>query len=297
MTSRTLSAAPELARRSAPRGALGEFWRRLRRARFGLVGLILAALIVVVALAAPALAPHPPGRQNIRAVLQAPSATYPLGTDELGRDVLSRVLYGAQVSLLVGLLATAISLGVGVPAGLLSGYAGGWVDTVVMRLMDALLAFPALVLALGITAVLGPSLQNVMIAVGVVGVPNFARLTRGQVLALRRVEFVEAARTIGAGDLRIAVRHILPNTLAVAIIQASLGIATAILAEAGLSFLGLGIQPPTPSWGSMLNTARGYLQRAPWTAIGPGVAIFLAVLAFNLLGDAVRDALDPRLKE
>jgi peptide/nickel transport system permease protein len=297
MTSGAVGRLPAIMERAAPSSGPAVFWRRLRRARFGTVGLALALLLVLVAVAGPWLAPLSPNRQDIRQLLQGPSPAHWLGTDDLGRDVLSRVLYGAQVSLLVGLLATGISLAIGVPAGLISGYAGGWVDTVVMRIMDALLAFPAIVLALGITAMLGPSLQNVMIAVGIVGVPNFARLIRGQVLALRRVEFVAAARTVGAGDLRIVVRHILPNTIAVAIIQASLGVATAILAEAGLSFLGLGVQPPTPSWGSMIKASTGYLERAPWMAIGPGVAIFVAVLAYNLLGDAVRDALDPRLKE
>lgn len=253
-------------------------------------------LVIVSAILAPIIAPYPPNQQNIRELLQGPSTDHFLGTDELGRDTLSRVIYGSRISLLVGIIAVGISLLIGVALGLVSGYARGMTDAVIMRIMDGLLAFPTLVLALAITAMLGPSLNNVMIAIGITGIPDFARLVRGQVLALRDLEYVQAARSVGAHRMRIMTKHILPNTMAPIIVQTSLAIPAAILAEAGLSFLGLGVQPPTASWGSMLNIARGYMQHSPWLAIAPGVAIFVTVLAFNFLGDALRDTLDPRLR-
>ena len=262
----------------------------------GVVSLVAVGVLTLLALLGPALAPFDPTEQVLDRMLESPGRTHWLGTDDLGRDILSRVLYGARVSLGVGVLAVALSLGLGVVLGLVSGYHAGWLDSVIMRVMDGLLAFPSIVLALAITAALGPSLRNAMIAIGVIGIPGFARLVRGQVLALRSQEFVEAARALGAGDRRIVVRHIVPGTVAVVVIHASLRLAFAVLTEAGLSFLGLGAQPPTPSWGAMLNTGREYLEMAPWLSLAPGAAIFLTTLSFNFLGDAVRDVLDPRLR-
>jgi len=273
------------------------FLRRLKRGKLARVGAGIVAIVLFTAAFSPYLAPYDPTYQELIDLLQNPNSTYLLGTDDLGRDILSRIIYGARVSVQVGVIAVTISLVIGVAIGLLSGYHGGILDNVIMRVMDALLAFPALVLALAITAVLGPSLTNVMIAIGVVGVPSYARLVRGQVLSVKGWEFVQAARTIGVKDFHIMMRHIFPNVTAPIIVQASLNIATAILSEAGLSFLGLGVQPPTPSWGSMLNEGRGYIEIAPWMTIAPGTAIFLTVLGFNFLGDGIRDALDPRLKE
>jgi peptide/nickel transport system permease protein len=273
-----------------------QFVRRLARSRLAAVGGVIVALVVLAALGAGVLAPYSPTQQDIRNILRPPAAGHLLGTDELGRDTLTRVLYGAQASLEVGIIAVGISLLVGSALGLLAGYLRGMADATTMRVMDGLLALPTLVLALAITAMLGPSLNNAMLAIGVTGVPVFARLVRGQVLSLRELEYVQAARSLGAGDARIMLGHILPNVLGPIVVQASLAMPTAILAEAGLSFLGLGIQPPTPSWGAMLNTAKGYLQQDPWLAVAPGTAIFVTVLGFNFLGDAVRDALDPRLR-
>jgi peptide/nickel transport system permease protein len=289
------SATTELAVRSS---ASADPAARVRRrwGRMGVVSLIAVGVLMLLALLGPSLAPFDPTEQVLDRMLESPGRTHWLGTDDLGRDILSRVLYGARVSLGVGVLAVALSLGPGVVLGLVSGYHAGWLDSVIMRGMDGLLAFPSIVLALAITAALGPSLRNAMIAIGVIGIPGFARLVRGQVLALRSQEFVEAARALGAGDRRIVVRHIVPGTVAVVVIHASLRLAFAVLTEAGLSFLGLGAQPPTPSWGAMLNTGREYLEMAPWLSLAPGAAIFLTTLSFNFLGDAVRDVLDPRLR-
>jgi peptide/nickel transport system permease protein len=286
-------AAP--ARRPSNQTGFLAFCRRLWKVRLAAVGLTIVALLVICALTAPWISPYEPNRQRLLDALQAPSAQHLLGTDENGRDVLSRILYGTQVSLAAGLFSVTIALSLGVTIGLVSGYFGGRVDNVLMRCMDALLAFPTLVLALAITATLGPGLRNAMIAIGIVGTPIFARLTRGQVLSVREREMVEAARTIGASHVRIMVKHILPNVMGPLIVQISLSVAVAILAEATLSFLGLGVQPPQPSWGSMVSRGKDYLDLAPWLAFAPGGAILLAVLGFNFVGDAVRDALDPRL--
>ena len=271
------------------------FFRRLRRTRLAAVGVGIVGVVVACAILAPVLSPYDPNRQRLLEALQGPSAAHLLGTDENGRDVLSRVLYGARVSLAAGVFSVGIAVTLGVASGLISGYFAGRVDNVIMRGMDALLAFPTLVLALAITAALGPGLRNAMIAIGIVYTPVFSRLTRGQVLSVREREFVEAARTLGAGHGRIMLRHIFPNVTAPLIVQASLSVALAILAEATLSFLGLGVQPPDPSWGSMVSRGKDYLEQAPWLAFAPGGAILLAVMGFNFLGDAVRDALDPRL--
>ena len=278
---------------SAPPPRSERRWRRFA----GTVGVGVVGVRGFVALLGPALAPYDPTEQALDRMLRPPGSGYLLGTDDLGRDILSRVLYGARVSLGVGVGAVGLSFALGGVLGLLAGYRGGWFDEVAMRVLDGLLAFPAIVLALAITAVLGPSLRHAMIAIAIVGVPGFARLVRGQVLTLRTREFVEAARALGAGDGRVLARHIAPGTVAPVVVHASLRLAFAVVTEAGLSFLGLGTQPPTPSWGAMLNAGREYLEMAPWLSLAPGAAIFLTTLGFNFLGDAIRDALDPRARD
>jgi peptide/nickel transport system permease protein len=271
-------------------------WRRLKRRRGALAGSFIIVLIVAAALAAPWIAPYDPIQQSWSAVRKAPSVAHWFGTDEVGRDILARVLYGARASLLAGVMSVLIAIGFGVPLGLLAGYMGGIVDALTSRITDAMLACPFLILAIALAAFLGPSLTNAMIAIGVTATPIFIRLTRGQVLVTKAEDYVEAARSIGNPHWRIAVRHILPNVLPQLLVQATLTIATAIIAEASLSFLGLGQQPPAPSWGSMLNSAQRFLANAPWMAVWPGLAIFVTVLSFNLFGDGLRDALDPRSK-
>ncbi len=269
--------------------------RRMLRRPLGALGLLIVLVLVLMAVFAPQLAPHPPTRADFMAMLEAPSATYPLGTDELGRDVLSRVIWGARASLQAGLIAVLLAAGIGVPIGLVSGYFRGPLDEyVVMRLTDAMMAFPVIVLALALTAILGPSLQTAMVAIGIVYAPIFIRLARAQTLSVRETEYVEAARALGNRHLGIMIKHVLPNIASPLIIQMSVSMATAILVESALSFLGLGVQPPTPSWGSMLRIGANYMQEAPWIAFWPGLAIFVAVLGINLFGDALRDVLDPR---
>ncbi len=270
---------------------------RLVHSRLAGVGLVIVIGFILSALLAPVISPYDPTAQQMTNALQPPSLQHVLGTDELGRDMLSRILYGGQASLEAGFFSVGLALAVGVTLGLIAGYwSNSWIETIIMRVMDALLAFPALVLALAFVAALGPGLNNAILAIGIVGIPTYARLTRGQVLAAREREYVESARAAGASDVRIILRHLLPNISSPLIVQTSLGFATAILAEAALSFLGLGVQPPTPSWGEMLNGARGYLEIDPWLIIGPGAAIFLAVLGFNFIGDGIRDILDPRTR-
>jgi len=268
--------------------------RRLWRRRGAMVGLAVIVFFVAIALAAPWISPHDPLATSWSAVRKAPTAEHVFGTDEIGRDVLSRVIWGARASLLAGVISVTISLLVGVPIGLTAGYVGGWTDMLISRVTDAMLACPFLILAIALAAFLGPSLTNAMVAIGIAATPIFIRLTRAQVLAVKVEDYVEAARAVGNPPLRIALRHIFPNIVAPLIVQATLAIAAAIIAEASLSFLGLGQQPPAPSWGSMLNTAKNYVENAPWMAIWPGLSIFLLVLSFNLLGDGLRDALDPR---
>lgn len=282
--------APELKIEGPWRRAL----RRLRRRPAAMVALAVVLIIVAAALLAPWIAPHDPTRQSWTAVRQAPSLAHWFGTDEVGRDVFSRVIWGARASLAAGVVSVMIALVIGVPLGLLAGYVGGWTDAVLSRLTDAMLAIPFLILAIALAAFLGPNLTNAMIAIGVTATPIFIRLTRGQVLAARAEDYVEAARAVGNPHWRIAVRHVLPNVMPPILVQATLTIAAAVIAEASLSFLGLGQQPPMPSWGSMLNSAQRFLGQAPWMAIYPGIAIFLTVLSFNVLGDGLRDALDPR---
>jgi peptide/nickel transport system permease protein len=250
--------------------------------------------VVLLALFAPWIAPYDPLATSWTLVRKAPSAAHWFGTDEVGRDLLSRIIWGARASLSAGVIAVAIAVGIGVPTGMVAGYVGGWTDGLISRLTDAMLAIPFLILAIALAAFLGPSLGNAMIAIGVTATPIFVRLARGQVLAARAEDYVEAARAVGNPPVRILLRHILPNILPPVMVQATLAVAAAIIAEASLSFLGLGQQPPAPSWGSMLNTSQRFLTQAPWMAIFPGLAIFLTVLAFNLFGDGLRDAMDPR---
>ena len=286
--------APVEAPVAAPRSTTREVVRALLQHKLALFGLVVLALLVLAAVLGGALAPY--GENDVSVVdrLQPPSAAHPFGTDELGRDVLSRVVVAARISLVVSLVSVGIALALGVTLGLVAGYYGRWVDDVVMRLMDMLFAFPAILLAIAILAVLGPGVVNVMIAIGIVYTPIFARITRASVLTVREEVYVRAARSLGAGDLRLLRLHVLPNVLAPIIVQTSLSLAFAILSEAALSFLGLGVQPPDPSWGRMLLEGRGFVQQAWWMGVFPGAAIFLTVLSFNVVGDALRDALDPR---
>ncbi len=256
--------------------------------------MLLFILIVVVALFAPTIAPYDPSAVHVRDRLQLPSSGYLLGTDELGRDLLSRIIFGTRISLMVGVIAVGIAATAGILLGLASAFYGGVVDSLVMRALDGVLAFPAIILALAIITALGPSAGNAMIAIGIVSIPTFARITRGNVLSLKEKEFVEASRASGATSPYLMLRVLLPNCVSPLLVQASVAFANAILTEAALSFLGLGVQPPTPSWGSMLDTGRKYLTQTPWYSFSAGAAIFLAVLSLNLLGDGLRDALDPR---
>jgi peptide/nickel transport system permease protein len=272
--------------------ALAQF----RQSHVGRVGLALVAGFLLLAAGAPWLAPYDPIAADFASVLAPPSRAHPFGTDDIGRDILSRVVHGSRVSLQAGLFTVAVALVVGLPLGLIAGFVGGRADNLIMRAIEVILSFPTLVLALGITAILGPKLIHALFAIGIVFVPHFARLIRAQVLSVKEHDFVAAARALGASDLRLVRRHVLPNCLAPLLVQSSFSVSFAILTEAALSFLGLGTQPPTPSWGIMLATGRGYLEQAPWLGAFPGLAIFLTVLGFNLLGDGIRDALDPRLR-
>jgi peptide/nickel transport system permease protein len=273
-----------------------EAWRRLLQSKIGIAGLAVIIFLIIVAVMAPVLAPYDPFEQNILTRYTAPSLEHLLGTDEMGRDILSRIIYGSRISLQVGLLSVAIALVFGVSFGLIAGYYGGKLDMLIMRFMDIMLAFPSILLAIGIVAILGPQLKNAMIAIGIINVPRFARIVRSSVLSIKESEYISAARALGAGDLRIIFKHLLPNAMAPLIVQTTLSIATAILEAAALSFLGLGAQPPSPEWGAMLSDARSSLQKAPWVATFPGLAIIFGVLGFNLLGDGLRDALDPKMK-
>ena len=268
--------------------------RRLFRRKGAIVGLAIILLFLAFAIFAPLLTPYDPITQSWTSVRKAPSDAHWFGTDDVGRDILSRVIYGARASLMAGVISIAIALSIGVPLGLVAGYLGGFIDGLISRFTDAMLACPFLILAIALAAFLGPSLGNAMIAIGVTTTPIFVRLTRGQVMAVKVEDYVEAARAVGNPRWRIALVHILPNIMPALLVQATLSIAAAIIAEAALSFLGLGQQPPAPSWGSMLNSAQRFLVNAPWMAVWPGLAIFLTVLSFNLVGDGLRDALDPR---
>ena len=269
-------------------------WKKMKRNRSAIAGLIIIAFFALLAIAAPILPLADPIATSWGAIRKAPSAAHWLGTDDIGRDVLSRMIWGAQASLMAGVISVAIAVLTGVPFGLISGYFGGWVDQVISRITEAFLAMPFLNMAIALAAFLGPSLMNAMIAIGLSAMPIFVRFTRSQVLAVKTEDYIEGARSIGLGHGDIMLRYILPNIVPPIIVQATLTVATAIIAEASLSFLGLGQQAPAPSWGSMLNVAKNFLTQAPWMAMWPGVAIFCVVIGFNLLGDGLRDALDPR---
>lgn len=278
------------------RSPLAQSLLALRRDRTAVTGILIYLILAVIALFADQLAPYAPTAVHMQDRLQPPSFTYLLGTDELGRDLLSRIIFGARISMLVGFVSVGIGCTLGVLLGLVAGYRGGAADSVIMRTLDGVLAFPSIILAMAIVSALGPSVFNAMIAIGVVSVPSFARITRGSVLSLREKEFVEASRAIGASDIYLMLRVLLPNCLSPLLVQVSISFAYAILTESALSFLGLGVQPPTPSWGAMLDTGRKFLSHTPWYAFTAGTAIFLAVLSLNLIGDGLRDALDPRLQ-
>ncbi|TCD11980.1 ABC transporter permease subunit [Oricola cellulosilytica] len=286
------------------RGAmLREFWFYFRQNRGAVIGLAIFTIVVLIAVLAPLLAPHSPTLQNRDALLLPPiwadggSWTYALGTDAVGRDILSRLIYGARFSLFIGVVVVTLSVTVGVVVGLIAGFFGGWIDTAIMRVMDVILAFPSLLLALVLVAILGPGLMNAMIAIALILQPHFVRLTRASVLSERNREYVISARVAGASKLRLMFVTILPNCLAPLIVQATLAFSNAILDAAALGFLGMGAQPPTPEWGTMLAEAREFILRAPWVVTFPGLAILVTVLAINLMGDGLRDALDPKLKQ
>jgi peptide/nickel transport system permease protein len=270
--------------------------RRLRRNPGAMIGLVILTLLVVAAIVAPLLTSYDPIKQQMANAFQAPDAQHWLGTDQFGRDILSRILYGSRISLRIGLVSVGIAASIGILLGLVAGYYGGWSDILISRFIDLLLAFPGILLALVIVSVIGPSLFNVMVAVGISATPSYARLVRGAVMAARENVYVEAARATGAKDRTIILKHILPNVLAPVIVLSTLGIAGAILSGAALSFLGLGAQPPTPEWGAVLSDGRNYLRQAWWISTFPGLAIMVTVLSVNLLGDGLRDALDPRMK-
>jgi len=267
---------------------------RLVRNKSALIGGSVVLIFVLMALLAPVLPLADPFKSNFLAIRKPPSELYWFGTDELGRDQVTRLFFGARASLLAGIVSVLIAVVIGLPFGLLAGWYGGWVDIVISRVTEALLACPFLILAIAFAAVLGPSLTNAMIAIGLSAVPIFIRLVRGQVMSVKAEDFVEGARAVGARDLRIMFVHVLPNTMSPIVVQSTLFMAQAIILEASLSFLGLGQQPPSPSWGQMLNVAKNFMEQAPWMSVAPGIAIFLAVLGFNLLGDGLRDALDPK---
>jgi len=285
----------DLARQEA--GPWKRAFRKLIRNRLATLGLATILFFMLLALLAPWVSPYDPLATNWGAIRKAPSVEHWFGTDELGRDVLSRVIWGTRASMLAGVVSVLISLVAGVTIGLLAGFLGGVLDGVISRMTDAFLACPFLILAIALAAFLGPNLTNAMIAIGVSAAPIFVRLTRAQVLNVKVEDYIEAARAIGCPPSKIVISHILPNVTAPLIVQTTLAIAAAVIAEASLSFLGLGQQPPDPSWGSMLNTAKNFMEDAPWMAIWPGLAIFVLVLAFNLLGDGLRDALDPRSRQ
>jgi len=286
---------PELVKRKR-RGAFAEVLFRLSKSPLAMFGLAIILLLIFCALFAEVISPYSPIKQDLMHMFETPSAEHWLGTDEFGRDILSRLIFGARVSLQVGFIAVGIALVVGGMLGAISGYYSGWLDNSIMRVMDVLLSIPQTLLAIAIVAALGPSLMNLMIAVGISAVPTYARIVRGSVLSIRSMEFIEAARSVGSSDLRIILRHIIPNSMAPIIVQSTLGVASAILNAAGLSFIGLGIQPPNPEWGAMLSGGRQYIRDFPHMTLYPGLAIMFTILALNFLGDGLRDALDPKLK-
>lgn len=276
---------------------LSIIWRRLSRSKTAIIGLFIVGLYVLTAIFGPYLAPHDPISQDLSKTFLAPSAQHLMGCDEFGRDIFSRIIHGARVSLIIQFNSVVIALVVGIALGAMGGYFGGLVDEIIMRLMDVMLAFPGMLLALAIVAMLGPNLTNLIVAIGIYSVPQFARVTRGAVISVKKNEYVTAAKAIGESDFSIITRYVLPNALSPIIVQTTLRMATVLLTAAGLGFLGLGVQPPTPEWGTMLSGARMYLRTAPFVAFFPGLAIMLVVLGFNFFGDGLQDALNPRLKE
>jgi peptide/nickel transport system permease protein len=296
MNSPALAAPRPLAIATTQRSTTRPAAARLLRHPSALVGGAVLVLIVLLALAAPLISPYDPIKTNQRLSLEGPSLEHLMGTDRFGRDIFSRVVFAGQISLPIGIVSVAIGVLFGVSVGLLAGYYGGWLDAISMRIVDLLLAFPGILLALAIIAILGGSLPNLMIAVGISAIPDYVRITRGTVLSVKEREFVMAARVVGCRGPTIMLRHILPNVVAPIIVLATLGMAAAIITGSALSFLGLGIKPPTPEWGNMLAEGREFLQHAPWVAFFPGAAIMLTVLSINLLGDGLRDALDPRMR-
>ena len=290
----TISLPPAAAAAAPPAGRWRRAWLVGRRRPAAVIGAAVVALFVVMALGAPWLAPSDPTRTDWSQIRKAPSLAHPFGTDDLGRDGLSRVIWGARISMQAGVFSILLAIAIGVPTGLVAGFYRGSLDQLIMRLTDAWLAFPFLILAIGLVTILGPSLTNATIAIGLGATPTYIRLTRGLVLSVGAEDYVQGARALGAGDLRLMARHILPNIVSAIVVQATVAIPTAIIAEAVLSFLGLGVQPPAPSWGTMLNAAQQFLEQAPWMAYWPGLAIFVLALSFNLAGDGLRDVLDPR---
>jgi ABC-type dipeptide/oligopeptide/nickel transport systems, permease components len=275
---------------------LYEIWKRLKRNKLALVGLAIILILIITALFANVIAPYPYAKQNLKETLQFPSSKHILGTDEFGRDLFSRIVYGSRISLEVGFIAVSISVITGGFIGAMAGYYGGWLDNVLMRIMDILLSIPQILLAISIVAALGPGIVNLMIAVGISSIPQYARIVRASVLSVKDQEFVEAAKAAGSGNIRIIFKHILPNCLAPIIVQSTLGVAVAILTAAGLSFIGLGITPPTPEWGSMLSGGRQYIRDYWYLTLFPGLTIVITILGLNMFGDGLRDALDPKLK-
>ncbi|MGM0834735.1 MAG: nickel transporter permease [Bacillota bacterium] len=273
-----------------------EAWKSFRKNKLALVGTFIVLLFIVIAIFAPLIAPYGIDKQVLGDRLQAPSSDHWLGTDDFGRDIFSRIVYGARISLWVGFFAVLASSIIGSLLGIIAGYYGRWADTIISRTFDIMLAFPSILLAIAIVAILGPSLQNALIAIAIINIPNFGRLIRSRVLSVKEEEYITAAKAIGMKDSRILLHHILPNSMTPIIVQGSLAIATAIIEAAALGFLGMGAQPPNPEWGKMLADSKNYLIQAPWTMIFPGLAIMLTVLGFNLMGDGLRDALDPRMK-
>lgn len=277
-------------------GQLEDVWKRLKKSKLALTGLLIIAIMVIIAVFADFIAPYDYAEQDLYATLQFPSSAHIFGTDEFGRDIFSRMVYGSRISLVVGFIAVGISVVAGGFLGAIAGYYGGKIDNIIMRFMDILLSIPAILLSIAILAALGPGLMNLMIATGISAIPGYARIVRASVLSVKEQEFVEAARAVGSGNIRIIMKHIIPNSLAPLIVQATLGIASAILTAAGLSFIGLGVQPPTPEWGAMLSGGRGFIRDYSYITFFPGLAIAITIFGLNVLGDGLRDALDPKLK-
>ncbi|WP_019913274.1 nickel transporter permease [Paenibacillus sp. HW567] len=292
----TINAAPPNAPSEKVSGPWHDAWRAFRKNKTAMLGLSIIVFFVLVALLAPFIAPYGYKDQELINRLKAPSAEHWFGTDDLGRDMFTRIIYGARISLWVGFFAVIGSIIAGTILGILAGFYGKWIDMLISRLFDILLAFPSILLAIAIVAILGPSLQNALYAIAIVNIPTYGRLVRAKVLSLKSEEYITAARAIGMTNTRILLTHILPNSLTPIIVQGTLGIATAIIEAAALGFLGLGAQPPDPEWGKMLSDSRQFIQKAPWTVVFPGLSIMLTVLGFNLMGDGLRDVLDPRMK-